>query len=130
MDATEETNHKPPGLKTLTGRLLRTGFGALRNRGELLAVEWQEEKGRLTELLFWTVALVFVALMAIVLLTATIIMLFPADLRIYAVAGFTLLYLAGTVGVWLSLRSMLKREPFSETIAQAKKDAEWLDSLR
>ncbi len=126
----EENNHNPPGITTLTGRLLRTGLGALRNRGELLAVEWQQEKARLTEVLFWTVVLVFLGLMAMVLLTATIIMLFPPDLRLYAAAGFTVLYLAGTIAVWLSLRSLLKREPFSETIAQAKKDAEWLDSLK
>lgn len=126
----EEANHNPPGLGVLSGRLLRTGLGALRNRGELLAVEWQEEKARLTELLVWTLGLVFLGLMALIMLTATVILLFPAHLRVYAAGGFMLLYLLGTLVVWLTLKSLLKREPFEATLAQAKKDAEWLECLK
>ncbi len=125
-----ETNNKPPGIRTLTGRLLRTGLGALRNRGELLAVEWQEEKARMTELLVWTVGLVFLGVMTVGLLTLTIILLFPAPFRIYAAAGFTLLYLGACVGVWFNVKSLLKREPFADSLEQARKDAEWFESLR
>ncbi len=126
----EETNNKPPGLTTLTGRFLRTGLGALRNRGELLAIEWQEEKARMTELLVWTVGLVFLGVMTVGLLTLTIILLFPAQLRIYAAAGFTLLYLGAAVAVWFNVKSLLKREPFADSLEQARKDAEWLESLK
>jgi len=40
-----------PGLSQLAGRAAATGLGALQNRSELLLVEWQIEKARLTELM-------------------------------------------------------------------------------
>jgi hypothetical protein len=39
-----------------------------------------------------------------------------------------MLYFLGTVWAWSGLRSLLKREPFAESIAQAKRDSTWLDS--
>jgi uncharacterized membrane protein YqjE len=111
-------------------RLTRTGVGALRNRGELLAVEWQEEQARLREMFFWTVGFLFFMMMGMVLLTGTIIFLFPAEGRVYAAGGFALLYLLGAVGAWLALKKHLKHESFSESLNQIKKDAEWLDSLK
>ncbi len=123
-------NDSPPGLRTLVGRLAHTSAGALRNRGELLAVEWQQEKARLTELLVWIVATVFLAVMGAILLTATIIFLFPEDKRIYVAAGFTVLYLAGAVAAWFAMKALLKQEPFPDTLDQARKDVEWLESYR
>lgn len=124
-----ETNHQP-GLGTLAQRLGKTALGALENRGELLAVEWQQERARLTGLLLLTVALLFVGIMAMLLLTATIIFLFPEDLRLYVAAAFTVLYLAGTGVLVFSLLSLLKREPFEETLRQLRKDRELLDSFK
>lgn len=125
-----ETNHTSPGLSTLLGRLARTGAGALRNRGELLAVEWQEEKARLTEMLLWAMGLVFLGLMGMSLLTGIIIFLLPSEYRLYAAGGFAVLYLLGAVAAWLVLRSHLRREPFSESLGQLKKDSSWLASLQ
>jgi uncharacterized membrane protein YqjE len=47
---------------------------------------------------------VFLAVMGALLLTATIIFLFPDEFRIYAALGFALLYIigAGAAIVWLS----------------------------
>lgn len=121
--------HNPPGLFTLLRRFARTGTGALRNRGELLAVEWQEERARLTELLVWTVGLLFLVIMGAGLLTGTVVFLLPEGARVYALAGFTVLYLAGAVWAWSTVRKLLQQEPFGESLAQLKKDREWLDSL-
>jgi len=125
-----DNNNDSPGLGTLVSRVTRTGLGALHNRGELLSVEWQEEKARLTEVFVWTVLCLFLAVLGIGMLTAFIIFLFREDLRIYALAGFALLYLAGAIVAWTSLRGLLKHEPFAESISQVRKDAEWLDSLK
>lgn len=118
------------GLATLASRLLRTVVGTLLNRFELLAVEWQEERARLSELVAWTLAFAFLGLMGMLLLTATIVLLFPADLRVYVTAAFALLYWLGAVAAWFGLRALLKREPFPESLDQARKDRIWLDSLK
>src|SRR5438477_10113561 len=117
-----ENNHQTPSFATLARKVARTGLGALGNRGELLAVEWQEEKAWLIELLIWAVGLLFVAIMAMMLLTATIIFLFPEDKRIYVAGGFALLYLLAAIVVGLTIRSLLKHEPFAESINQIRKD--------
>ncbi len=123
-----EPGHRLPGFTTLLGRLGRTAFGALVNRGELLKLEWQEERARLVELLVWAVGLIFFVMMTVVLLTATILLLVPEDYRVYAAAGFTILYALAAVGAWLAVRSLLDHEPFSESLAQLKKDRACLDS--
>jgi len=125
-----DNNHHPPGVEQLLGRIGRTSLGLLENRGELLTLEWQEEKGRLLDLLVWGVAMVFFAIMGMLLLTATIIFLFKEEWRLYVVAGFTVLYLAAAFGAWMALRNVLKREPFAETLEQVRKDRLWLESLK
>jgi len=72
-------NDHLPGFVTLLRKIGRTGLGAIQNRGELVAVEWQEENARLTEMLVWAFGLAFLAMTGVLLLTATIILLFPAN---------------------------------------------------
>ena len=82
------------------------------------------------EMLIWTVVGLFFALLGTGLLTAFVIFLFPENLRIYAVAGFALLYLAAAILVWTNLKGLLQHEPFAESIAQVRKDAECFESSR
>ncbi len=122
-----EGNHgSSAGLTNLVGRFARTGWGAVQNRLELFALEWQEEKARFAQLLFRAVGVVFLAIMALLLFTLTIIFLFPPELRLYVAAGFTVVYLVGALIAAAALRSALNREPFAETIDQFKKDRVWL----
>ncbi|HEV2391699.1 MAG TPA: phage holin family protein [Verrucomicrobiae bacterium] len=123
-------NPDAPGLTALAGRLARTGLSAVENRLELLVVEFQEERIRITELLLWAFSLMFAGLLAALLFTATIILLFRPGLRLYVAAGFTVLYLLAALLAWLGLRSALKHEPFSATLEQARKDREWIESLK
>ena len=125
-----DNNNDRPGLATLAQRLGKTALGALGNRGELFAVEWQQEKERLLELILCAVGLLFVGMMGVLLLTATIIFLFPEQYRLFVAAGFTVLYLGGAVFLFISLKSMLKREPFEETIGQFKKDRALFDAFQ
>ena len=117
-------------LGSLLNSMGRTTIGCLQNRGELLAVEWQEEKAHVAELLVWTVGVLFTGIMTALLLTATIVFLFPPPWRIYALGGFTLLYLIGGIVAWTTLKRLLKHQPFSESLNQVKKDALWLESLK
>src|SRR5207247_4909156 len=97
-----------PGFFASVRKLLDTGLATLQNRVELLAVEFQEEKDHTVELLLWVVALLFFAILTVVVLTATIILVFPRDLRVYAAGALSLLYLLGAVWSFYGLRSRLK----------------------
>ena len=125
-----DANHSPPGFITLVSRLVRTGVGAVQNRLELFAVECQQERARLADVMLLAVAVVFLGILAVLLFTITFILLFPPELRIYATAGFGVLYLLAAIAACFSLRAQLKRAPFADTIDQAKKDRAWLESLK
>src|SRR5437660_10957375 len=122
-----ENNHEPPGFSGLLNKVGRTVLGALQNRGELLALELQEEKARLLELFVWALGLLFLAIMATLALTATIIFLFPMEYWRYVAAGFTVLYLVAAGFAFFTIRNLLKRPPLPETLAQVSKDRIWLE---
>jgi uncharacterized membrane protein YqjE len=125
-----EENGHPPGLMALLSRLAQTGVEVLRNRGELIAVELQEEKARLAEILLLGGIMLFAGFLGTVLVTFLVIFLFPADLRTYAALGFAVLYFAAAVWAALALKSAMQRAPFDESLRQLKKDRQWLESLK
>jgi len=125
-----ETRHQLPSLGGLARRTFATGLGALENRLELFMVEMQEEKGRILGLILVGVGALFLAMMTMLLLTGTIIFLVPEEYRLYAAIGFTVLYLAGTIAAIFSVKGMLKRVPFSESMSQVRKDRELLDAFK
>jgi uncharacterized membrane protein YqjE len=124
------TDLKLPTLGRLVRRTSATLLGAFQNRAELLAVELEEENDRLLKLVLFGVGALFLGMMTVLLLTGMIIFLVPPDYRVYAALGFTVLYLAGTIGSVLAAKGLLKRIPFSESLNQIKKDAELLDAFK
>jgi uncharacterized membrane protein YqjE len=123
-------NGHSQGILNLASRLGRTTLGVVRNRLELLSVEWQEERLRVAELLVWLAGLVFFAIMGALLVTATIIFLFPVGSRLYVSGVLDLLYLAGAVAAWFRVKASLAREPFAETVNEARRDQAWLESFK
>jgi len=121
-----------PGIFSLLRKLALTGIGALNNRGELFLVEIQEENNRVIETFIWAVAACFLGLLCLGALTAAVIILFPADQRAYAAGGFALLYFIGTVLCLLNLKAIVRcaSSPFENSLAEIKKDREWLESLK
>ena len=122
-----DNNHEGAGFGTLASRLGRTALGALENRGELLAIELQEEKERLIQTIIMAMGLLFLGLLGMLLLSATIIFIFPPEQRVYAAAGFTVLYLAGAVFTFFKLKSLMKHQPFAESLKQIRKDRTLFD---
>ena len=120
--------HHSPGLFDSARRLLDYAFGAFYNRVELLAVEFKEEKTNVVELFICVAATLFFAMMTVIVLTATVILLFREEWRIYAAGGFCVIYFIGAIWSFLWLKSRLKQGglPFSESINELKKDREWL----
>jgi len=111
-------------------RLLDTGLSIGRNRLELLAVELQEEKLRLVQIFILVSAVVAFALMSLTMLSLTLVVLFWESSRLAVLGGLSLFYLLATGAVWRLLSKRLGRQsaPFSGSIAEMKKDKEWLDS--
>lgn len=132
MSADNGNPPNPPGLVSLLRRMGITVFSSLQNRAELLAVELREENLRVVELFIWGLAACFLGLMFLIVATFTVIYLFAPEHRIYAELGFCVLYLAGAVFALLNLKALAKSAstPFSDSIAEIKKDAEWLESLK
>lgn len=133
MSADNGNPPNPPGLLSLFRKIGITGFSALQNRAELLALELREENLRIVELFIWGLAACFLGLMFLVVGTFTVIFfLCPEGMRIYAALGFSILYLVGAVLALLNLKALAKSAstPFSDSIGEIKKDAEWLESLK
>lgn len=124
------TDEQMPTLGRLARRTVSTCLGVLRNRAELLAVEFEEENDRMLRLVIFGVIALFCAMMSVLLITAMVIFLFPEEDRVYAAFGFAVLYAAGAAAAAFTVKGLLKRTPFSESLNQLKKDAELLDAFK
>jgi uncharacterized membrane protein YqjE len=121
-------NHHPPGLAGSARRLADNALAAVQTRIELFALELREEKTSAIELLIWVCTALFFGMMAVIALTATIVLLFPAEKRVFVAGGFALLYLIGGIWAFTRVKARLKEQgtPFSESINEFKRDREWL----
>jgi uncharacterized membrane protein YqjE len=124
------TDHQLPTLGRLAHRTLATCVGALENRAELFVVEFEEENDRLLKMVLCGVGALFLSMMTVLLLTGTIIFLVPEPYRVYAAGGFAALYLIGAVGAGLTIKKLIKKPPFAESLNQIKKDSELLDAFK
>ena len=113
------------GLFGSVKRLGENALAILQNRLELIAIEFKEEKGRVVSLGIWAAALIFLGFMAIVALMLTLTFIFWEQ-RVAVMAGFCAFFFVGAIGSLFILKSKIKTPPFSETMAQLKKDREWL----
>jgi uncharacterized membrane protein YqjE len=120
------------GLFGSVRRFFETVLATVQNRFELFTVELQEEKHRFIETLVWTAAAVILAVVALLLITLTIIFLVNEQSRVYVMGGFSLVYLFLAIGAWCGVRNRFKHRPppFSETINEMKKDRAWLRSKK
>src|SRR4051794_27782316 len=124
------TDYQLPTLGKLARRTAATVMGALENRAELFAVEFEEENDRLLKLVLFGVGGLFLGMMSALLLTGVVIFLVPQEMRVWAALGFAVLYVAGTIASVLMIKKLLKQAPFAESMNQIKKDAELLDAFK
>src|SRR5205814_896146 len=94
---------EPVGLFGSARNFIDTGLAAVQNRAELLSVEFKEEKDHILEVGFWLTFALFFGIMTVLVLTATVILLFSEEYRIYAAGAFCIVYLAGTIWAILGL---------------------------
>lgn len=113
-------------LKRLTGTLL----AIFQTRLELLSNEMEEERLRIKQmLLYGSVALFFFGL-AIMLLTAFIVVLFWDSYRLLVLGGFAALFFVAGLLVLNALRRVAqeKSKLFSASLAELADDGDRLDS--
>jgi uncharacterized membrane protein YqjE len=116
--------------ESLVGSLRRAASTVLaigENRVELFLVELQEERQQVLSTLLLAAAAVGFLLLALTLLTGTVLLFFWDTHRLAALVGLGGFYTV--VGGWFSwrLRVRLQQwESFSATLAELKKDHEWL----
>lgn len=121
-----------PGLFQSLRAFLDTGMGALQNRVELFAVEMREEKQNVLELIVWVSLALFLAMMAMIVITATIILMFEQQKRLYVAGAFCVLYVISAVVAFFKVKARLRAggQPFSETINEMRKDRECLEDVK
>lgn len=118
------------GLFSSLARIFDTVLATVQNRLELFSIELQEEKWRFVEVLVWTAAAVFLAILAVTVFTLFVVCLcgwlFGEIAQLCCLGGFTLLYGAAAYGAVRALRHRLTGGPmpFADTIAELKKDRE------
>jgi len=123
-----EPDPNPAGLFASLRRLLDNTLALVQNRLELFALELKEEKCRFIEILVWASAVILLGVMAVMMVTLTVVFLFWESARVFVLAGFCLLYVLGAIAAFVGLRRRLKNQPlpFAESLNEIKKDRECL----
>ena len=116
------------GLMGSVRQLLSTLTSIASTRLELLANELQEERLRLTQMLFFALSALFCFGMGILLLTMFIVVLFWDDHRLAALGALSVLFFATGALLAILLRSKAQAKPklFSASLAELAKDREQL----
>jgi uncharacterized membrane protein YqjE len=121
----------PPGgllhsLRTLLATLLATA----RTRGELLQVEWEEERLRIAGIAVFALAAAFFLSLAVVVLTVFLLLLFWDSNRLLVAGLISLAYLiVGLICASVARqRARVKSKLFAASLAELDKDCRRLDS--
>lgn len=111
-------------------RLLRTLTVIVSTRLELLANELQEERLRLTQMLFFALAALFCLGMGVLLLTVFIVVLFWDDHRLAVLGGLSAIFFASGALLAMLLRNKAhaKSRLFSASLTELAKDRVHLEA--
>jgi uncharacterized membrane protein YqjE len=108
------------GVSDAIFRLGSTALALLRTRLELVALEFEEERERATELLVLVLSGVLLALFALLFASIFVIAYFWDAYRLGAIAGVTLFYVAMAVAAYVRLKRLRREKPpaFAATLAE------------
>jgi len=119
----------PAGILESLRRLGRSGLAVLENRIELFSVELEEQKVRVVRVLILAGAAIFLGNTALLAVSAAIVIMAGEAARLPVLIGLSVLYFLAALGAFLALRKELRSAPppFRDTVAEIKKDVDWLD---
>lgn len=128
---TTDTESARPAHGTTHGplrRLLGSAFAMLQTRLELVGIELAEEKDRLLGVLFLGLAAMMLASMALIALTALIVIAFWDTWHWHSLAVITIIFALAGIVCALKARTGLRNAPlvFHATLEEFEKDREVL----
>lgn len=125
--STEESSGGALGSFRRTSELI---LKTLQNRAELFGLELEEEGRWVVAALVWAGAAIFFAVLAITIVTLTVVILLPESARPWVLIGFSAVYLFLAVSAFSGLKKHFKtkRPPLSDTVGELKKDLHWIQS--
>lgn len=119
----DNTSQGEGGLLSPLRRMLKTLRDVAENRVELFLVEWQEERLRMLDALWLLMVGTVCALMALIMATLIVVVIFWDTHRMLVLALLLLAYTGVAVTAFGILYSRLKRwRAFAATLEQIKKD--------
>ena len=118
------------GLLGSAKRLLGTLTAIVSTRLELLANELQEERLRLTQMLFFALASFFCFSMGMLLLTVFIVVLFWDSHRLAVLGGLSAIFFAsgGLLAMSLRNKAQARSKLFSASLGELAKDRAHLEA--
>ena len=124
-----ESSSSQAGFFASLRKLADLALATVQNRLELFAVELQEEKCRLVEVIILAGTVIALGTIAITLLTITVVLACWENGRLIALLGMSVLYLVGAGLAYRSLKARLTRDhPFTSSALELEKDRACLES--
>lgn len=123
-----EPASSPDGILTSLRRLVAFGNGMFRSRTELFAIELEEERRAVLEVIILTGCAMIFGTLGLALASAAVILVSSPEYRPYVAAALAVVYGAGVFVVWRRINKLLRRRPFDESLNQMKKDWECFTS--
>lgn len=101
-------------------------LASMHDRLELLAIELHEEKHRLVQILMWTSAIMFLAILATIFASLVLVVIFWDTARVAVVCGLAVVYIGALVAAIVGFRRYLARQkkPFAATLRELREDRE------
>jgi uncharacterized membrane protein YqjE len=121
-------DHSAHGPVESARNVLESVVGLLSKRFELATVELQEEKYRAIDQLLRVVMIGVFGLMSLMMLSFLVVVLsWDTGARLYVILGLVVAYALAAWRVYVSLQRKLEQspDPFSATVGELRKDAEW-----
>ena len=120
----------PGGVLGSLRRICNTGLALVQNRVQLFGLEIEEQKTRFLRVFLLAGSMIFLANLAVLMVTLTIILTVGEGARVPVLIGLSVFFIAaaGLALVWLRRELDSAPPPFQQTLKELEEDRDWLTS--